>query len=480
MAKNLHDITESKKAEGDALKQTITELSSYKYALDASAIVVITDQKGIIRHVNDNFCKISGYSEAELIGQDHRIVNSGYHDKNFIKDLWHTIASGKVWEGDICNRRKDGSIYWVATTIVPFLDEQGKPYQYVAIRFDRTEAKLAKQELIEKNEQISSLLESINDAFFSLNRDWTVQYWNNVAEQALKTPKELIVGKNLWSVFKTSIDSLSYKQYHEAMGSGEVKHFEDYYEVLDKWYDISVYPSNTGLSVFFKDITERKIAEQELKDQAKALELSNRRYANLFQLSPLPKFVFDTDTLAFIDINQAAVNHYGYSREEFLTMTLRDIRPISDIPLLEKVVKNAEKTAYFYQPGTFTHRKKSGELIQVEVISSALDYDGRPARIALIMDVTERLKHLEAIEIQNQKFREISWMQSHIIRAPLARIMGLMGLINTTAPNENEKAEILKYLEISANELDEVIRAIVASANQSDQSENNNINSQRH
>jgi PAS domain S-box-containing protein len=186
--------------------------------------------------------------------------------------------------------------------------------------------------------------------------------------------------------------------------------------------------------------------------------------------------VFDYETLAFLDVNEAAVNHYGYSREEFLTMTLRDIRPESDIALLEKIIKKAGKTAYFYQPGTFTHRKKNGELIRVEITSSALDYDGRPARIALIMDVTERLKHLDAIEVQNQKLKEISWMQSHVIRAPLARIMGLVELINTTAPDKDETSDILKYLEISANELDEVIRAIIASANESDQSKNKKPN----
>lgn len=464
-----HPNTDKQKSE-EILQQIINELSAYKYALDASAIVAITDQKGVILHVNENFCKISGYSEDELIGQDHLIVNSTHHDKNFIKNLWRTIASGKVWEGDICNRRKDGSIYWVATTIVPFLNDQGKPYQYVAIRFDRTEEKLAKLELIEKNAQISSLLESISDAFFSLDSDWIVQYWNNVAEQILKTPKKRILGKQLWSVFKTSVNSISYKNYHEAMKSGEAKHFEDYYEVLDKWYDISAYPSKNGLSVFFKDITERKLAEQELQVQAKALEHSNQRYTDLFQISPMPKFVFDNETLAFLDVNKAAINHYGYSRDEFLSMTLRDIRPESDLPILEKVIKDTGRSDYFYQPGTFTHRKKNGELIKVEITSSALDYDGRPARVALAMDVTDRVKHLEEIEIHNQKLREISWMQSHIIRAPLARIMGLIELMDTTSPDKKETTEILEYIKLSANELDGVIRAITNSANEKDQS----------
>lgn len=869
MADGFNNIIKSQKA--DTLQRIISELSAYKYALDASAIVAITDQKGIIRHVNDNFCEISGYSEAELIGQDHRIINSGYHDKDFIKNLWSTIASGKVWEGDICNRRKDGSIYWVATTIVPFLNDLGKPYQYAAIRFDRTEAKLARQQLIEKNDQISSLLESINDgfigldhelrytyvnqrtcemvgmkaedmigkkmwdlfpdavgsatwlavqkalvtglpvtnedyyaplslwqenhiypnenglsifisditwrkqeeeqknlladisyifnqdaplnelmddvmqrlskfsssfclteiwlagrdnkqltlraqtstcdemkvffdehpdlrqlqaeeglpgvtwangtvmfwpnledhtsflrgeaakkvgllagfgiplrhnekligvlllgqnctdrpehlkdalltklgdhlgtaisrrqlendfqgifeaapdiicivgtdrlfkkvnpamctllnyseaellampidalihrddanesrdrmwqfvnsdqntmyfenryltktgqvvdlawtaskgkedsvlfciarnvsdkkileaaanrfltdrntilesigdAFFSVDKDWIVQYWNNVAEKTLQIPKEVIVGKKLWSVFKSSIDSNSYKKYQEAIRSGKVKHFEDYYETLDKWYDISVYPSDSGLSVFFKDITERKRVEQELQVQAAALEISNQRYSDLFQVSPLPKFVFDSDTLAFLDVNKAAVHHYGYSKKEFLTMTLQDIRPESEFDMLDKAVKSANRSAYFYQPGIFTHRKKNGELIRVEITSSAIDYDGRSARIALAMDVTERLKHLEAIEVQNQQLKEISWMQSHIIRAPLARIMGLVELIDSTSPDKSETTEILDYIKLSANELDGVIRAIIASANKPSQ-----------
>ncbi len=148
---NFRDITAKKQAD-ELLQQTLQELIAYKYAIDESAIVAITDQKGIIKHVNDNFCKISGYSADELVGQDHRIINSTYHDKSYIKNLWHTIANGHIWRGELKNKAKNGQYYWVDTTIVPFLDDKHKPYQYVAIRSDITERKEGEMQLIALNQ----------------------------------------------------------------------------------------------------------------------------------------------------------------------------------------------------------------------------------------------------------------------------------------------------------------------------------------
>lgn len=198
------------------------------------------------------------------------------------------------------------------------------------------------------------------------------------------------------------------------------------------------------------------------------LKQSEKRYMDLFQLSPSPLWVYDIETLRFLDVNQAAIAHYGYSKGEFLSMTLKDIRPEEDIPLLEEAVNAVKNNAIDFYNNTFRHKKKDGTIIQVEVFSNKIEINNKSAEVVLASDITEKLQQVQAIETQNKKLKEIVWIQSHVVRAPVTRLLALVDIIKNTELTPTEKDEMLEHIESSAKEMDSIINEIVEKSEEVD------------
>lgn len=191
------------------------------------------------------------------------------------------------------------------------------------------------------------------------------------------------------------------------------------------------------------------------------LEASEKNYSDLFHLSPLPMWVYDTETLRFLDVNIAAERHYGYTLQEFLGMTISDIRPKEDIPKMLERVTTLNQNEPTLSSGTYRHKKKNGNIIHVDIQSNTIPFQDTLGRIILAHDITERFAYIEAIEKQNEKLKEIAWIQSHVVRAPLARIIGLIDLIKNEGFNEgSDNEKLFEYLLNSAEELDIIIRDI--------------------
>ncbi|MDP1728394.1 MAG: PAS domain S-box protein, partial [Bacteroidota bacterium] len=331
------DVTESKKAEA-ALLQSFNEISNYKNALDKSSMLDVSDKNGIIQYVNDKFCQISKYNKEELIGQDHRMLSSGYHDKAFIKNLWNTISKGNIWHEEIKNKAKDDTYYWVDTTIVPFLDKKGIPFQYITIRTDITVRKQAEEEILHHNERYNLVAKATNDSIWDMN-----------------------------------------------IATGEVSRFGDGFNNLFG-YSLANYDNDhfhfTNL-VHPEDLSELK------ESMNSAFNNPNERYWE---------------------------KEYRFQKAD-------------------------GQYAYVYDKG-YIIRDKNGKAQRM--LGSA-------------RDITERVNHINAIKEQNKRLREIAWKQSHIVRAPLARMIGLANLLDYENQVDEETNQILKYILSSAHELDEVI-----------------------
>ncbi|MBI5923445.1 MAG: PAS domain S-box protein [Betaproteobacteria bacterium] len=261
---------------------------NFKSAIDRHIIVSVADGAGRIVEVNPMFSRISGYLREELIGQDHRLLNSGLHPKSFFEDMWHTIGVGKEWQGRIRNRRKDGDFYWVATTIVPFLGNDGQPYQYVSIHIDITDQVAAE---VQAQQTLLQIIEGSLVPTFVIDAEHVVTHWNKACAQITGIAAAAMVGmREYWRAFYPEqrlvladlvVNGASEAEIADSYGDTlrrspllegafEAEGFFAGLGETGRWLYFTVAPLRNGQGQIsgaietLQDITERKLAEQAL------------------------------------------------------------------------------------------------------------------------------------------------------------------------------------------------------------------------
>jgi PAS domain S-box-containing protein len=398
------EIAERRRAER-AREGLIRELADQKFALDQHAIVAVTDVQGTITYVNDKFCSISKYSKDELIGQNHRILNSGHHPVEFFQQMYQTIAKGKVWHGEIKNRAKDGSIYWVDTTIAPFVGEDGKPRQYVAIRADITERKRAE----EVRERLAAVVESSDDAIIGKTLEGTITAWNRGAEKVFGYSAAEAVGKPMLMLLPQE------RKGEEAdilarIGRGEsVEHFETVRVRKDgRKINVSATISPirdssgaiVGASKIARNITEQKRAEEALKQSLAISEAALKELAD-------QKFALDQHAIVAVTDVQGTITYVNdkfcsiskYSKDELIGQNHR-------------ILNSGHHSKGFFQEmyhsianGKVWHaeiknRAKDGSIYWVDTtVVPFVGADGKPRQyVAIRADITERKRAEEVVK----------------------------------------------------------------------------------
>jgi PAS domain S-box-containing protein len=478
------EIAERKRAQR-ASEQALQELADQKFALDQHAIVAVTDVQGAITYVNQKFCAISQYSEDELIGQNHRILNSGHHPKEFFQQMYHIIASGQVWHGEIKNRAKDGSIYWVDTTIVPFVGPDGKPRQYVAIRADITERKHAE----ERNARLAAIVDSSDDAIISKTLEGTITAWNRGAERIYGYSAPEVMGKPMLLLFPPERVNEESDLLTRIRQGESVEHFETVRirkdgAKIDVSVTISPIRDNSGAiigaSKIARDITEHKLAEVSLAGQAEELsrqaeELLRSRQALEAQTLTL-RSVLDSmaEGLVAVDAqgkftiwNPAAQRIVGLGAanvppdkwSEYYGTYLSDTVtpfPIAQNPLV-RAIRGESSTAEM-----FLRNPALAEGVWIEVSGSPLkNSDGALCGgVVAFRDITEKkaaereiqklnqdlerrvIERTAQLEAAKNEMESFTYSVSHDLRAPLRHIAGFAGiLMEDCAPQLDAEAK---------------------------------------
>ena len=496
-------ISDIKKDE-EILQNTLEIVSNYKDALDESTIVAFTDHKGIIDQVNDNFCEISQYSREELIGQDHRMMKSGYHSKTFIGNLWKTISKGNIWRGEIKNKAKDGTFYWVNTTIVPFLNKKEEPYRYMVFRTDITEQKRLQEEIKQinlesaqkaknrieelsaKEAQLKSILNTVTDAIFALDVEKDGHYRLNSVNPAFLNitglDHDMIIGKKINDIIpKESLGTVLAK-YEEAIRTKKIVRWEQSIDFpngkLIGGMSIAPFFDKTGnctkLIGSVHDLTERIKGEEELKR-------SESRFRNLFKNAPESLLVLDLRSQKFVKINKNASKLFKFSTKKLAELGLADISPEfqPDGTLSAEKVKGYIEKSMLGKKVTFewVHCDANKKEIECKILLALLPgTTDSPQIYVSIIDITEKNKtrkklkqQFEDLEIANQELKKTNneldrfvYSTSHDLRSPLKSLLGLSELMKDDVDPENtNQLELIGMMKKSIVKLDNFIEDIL-------------------
>ncbi len=268
-----------------AIRRAQRDLQNQKFAMDQHAIISITDPDGNITYANERFCSVSGYTVDELMGANHRLINSGYHPREFFANLWNTIQSGRVWSNDVCNRAKDGSYYWVHATVVPFLDEHGLPYQYVAIRTDITANKSVTRRLQEQLHFVEELVDAIPLPVYVMDDTRSYRLINRAFEEYFGQPRQQLLGKRADAVYTPACAALHERHDNDLFIGTPLQRFEAAIatpdgRVREGFYQKALITRNdgtvAGLVGTIADITERKRLEREALQAKETAEMATR------------------------------------------------------------------------------------------------------------------------------------------------------------------------------------------------------------
>jgi len=449
------------------------ELVNQRFAMDQHAIVSITDTQGDILYVNDKFCEISGYRREQMIGQNHRMLKSGEHDPAYYRNLWQTISDGLVWHGEMCNRRQDGELFWVDATIVPFLDQDGLPYQYIAIRSEVTERKRMAERVAASERQYRSVVNSVKEVIFRvdaagqwvfLNPAWEDISGYSIEETLGRAQTEFILVDDMaedaaWEIVDQPRESRhndAWRYEAKILGkSGAVRYVEVFARV-----DIDDEGTLIGATGTMNDVTERRHAVQQMRDNLDFVDA-------LVESTPMPVYLKDAAG-HFTRFNKAFLNVFKVRADQWLGK-----RP-QDIWGEEAAQLHIDTDAEMYrtlEPQSYEASLPLGDGRTIYALvskSPLVKRDGTVmGLVGTAVDITERkhaeielLQAKEAAEAANRAKSEFLANMSHEIRTPMNGVMGMTDLVLDTDLNPQQR-EYLEVVKSSANALLQVINDIL-------------------